>query len=336
MILSFLFSCVETPDQINNSVDNSVYYVLCEGIWGFDNSSISKLNLQESENNYFEKVNSSPIGDMAQNIIKLDSTYLILVAGSGFIIECDKDLKVIRRYDFKEYGYLKNFKLYNKNTLLISDLDRSELIFFDLIKFVHETSISTGPAPEDIEVFNDKAFVANSAKGEILDKVFGARKISVIDLKSKKEIKKLLAAPNTTNLLIDSIDMKLYASYPNFRWRKDSIGGILEYDLNQLTLTNHWKINCFSDIKLIDDKIFFLNENGLLSLNPENASIDTVISNNSTDIWYEFDFIDEMFVIYNAKQHTTNGDVIFFDENFTKKGTQAVGLNPRKIIKIFD
>lgn len=311
---------------------------MCEGLWGFDNSSISKVSpkVNLSIDNYFFEVNNKILGDMAQSILRYEGFYYILVSGSGFIVKCDLELNEIERYRFEDFGFLNRMSEIKPGILAISDFDKGEVIIFSISGNMQEIKrIKTGPGPEDVEYHDGKLFIANSAKGEIFDREEGARTISVIELETIKELTKIQAEANTVNLLIDNTGNRFFAAYPNFRWRKDSTGGIIEYDLDSFKRLRHWKINCYSDLKIQNNSLYFLNQDGLntLSLNGL-GEIKNVIKNNSDNIWYEFKIIENKIFIFDAKNHTKNGEIRIYNEYFKLEGVYPSGLNPKDIISI--
>lgn len=311
--------------------------MLSEGLWRFNNSTLNRINTTDNttELNYFENTNGFKIGDVAQDIIQLDSTFLILVSGSGLILECDYNGKFKRSYTFQKYGYLKAFDKIDESRLAITDLDASKIYIFDYLLFKILSEVNTGPGPDDIEIFKNFIFTANSAKGVIFDNQEGARTVSVIDANLNQEINQLKSGPNTLSLEIDKDNSKLYVGYTNFRWENDSIGGIIKYDIATFSKENEWKSNVYSDLKLKGNYLYFLNGSGLNRIEvTKKEDEESFILNETEDIWYEFDFDDENIFIFNAKNHTTEGELNIYDWSGNKKGSYQTGINPKKILKL--
>lgn len=324
-------SCVNTPDSEDTSVDSGQLIVLCEGLWGMNNSSINLVDTKnlETELNYFENTNGQILGDLASNIVKKDNNYYVLVSGSNLLYELDIDFRIMREFNFTDQLFIKNFAYFKDDLILLTDLDKSELILFDLNEFKVIKAVGTGPGPEDIEFSDDYIFVANSAKGEILDNDDNSRSVFIYD-HDLNFIDKITSMPNTLNLAKNA--NSLFVAYPNFRWRPDSTGGIIEYDINTLELKNHYKTNCYSDLQIINNKIYFLNQYGLNNIDLNNGSInEKIIENNTNDIWFDFRLYNNEFWILNSKQHTSNGKLMQFS-NDQLINEFNVGLNPVDII----
>jgi hypothetical protein len=330
IILLFLYSCVETPDKkISDFNVKGDLLVLSEGLIGQDNSKLQLINLDSNKNNlnYFEQINMLKLGDTANDMILVDDYIYIIISHTNKIIKLNKNTGIIEKsHLFEKNRFIK--RIHYNNFLYISDLLNNTVIKLspDNLEIISE--INVGPGPEGLVSSNNILFVANSAVGQIKDKEEGARTISVIDLNQDIEINKIYCGPNTMNLEI--ANNKLYASYVNFHW-SDSIGAIVEYDLISLNKIAEYKTEIHSKIKYYDNKIYFINKNGLNYLELNENIFYNKIQNNSSNIWYSFDIKDNNYYILNSFNHQIPGELIIFnsDDIINKYIT---GINPNSIL----
>lgn len=330
LILILLFSCIETPENnklINNNSGNIL--VLSEGLLNQDNSKLQIINIDSNSNNinYFEDINNIKLGDTANDMILVGDYIYIIISNTNKIIKLNKNTGLIINSNlFSKSRFIKH--LHFNKYIWITDLLNNTLLKLDTnnLKIINE--INVGPGPDGIDSHDNYLFVANSAVGQIRDKEKGARTISVIDINSDSEIIKIPCGPNTID--IEIANNKLYASYANFHWL-DSIGGIVEYDLNNYAKLNEIRVSIQSKIKFKKDKLYFLNKDGLNYLDLLDYSINNQIKNITSDIWYSFDVHSNYTYILNAFNHQVPGELIIFD-NQEKFANFTTGINPNKIL----
>ncbi|MCX7908421.1 MAG: hypothetical protein N2560_02745, partial [Ignavibacteria bacterium] len=161
----------------------------------------------------------------------------------------------------------------------------------------------------------------------------------VVDIKLGKEIQNVFIAPNPIEVLIDRLRKRLFVSYNHLPSLKDSIGGIVMFDVENLKVLNSWRIQ--NKGLFLDDEtgeIYFTSKDKIAKINPNNGKIDVVVSNTkSTEIWYSvaYDNKKKILLIGNAKNYTVEGEVIifeYFNSNFNFVKSVSVGLNPTEIV----
>jgi hypothetical protein len=350
----FIISCIQTP-QIPEEIkeNNSVYgdaFILCEGLYGYDNSTLSLYKYQTGkiENDWYAKSNTGlKIGDTANDIAIKGDTAFIAVYTSGVI-------EIFRTGNGQSLGRIvlpagsmpRHISIVNDSIAFVTDIKKSSLIKFNPTTMVYLGEIQIGPQPEGIAFYTNFVFTANSAYGDFNWKNKFAETISVIDINSFHEVKKIKAGPNVCEVVVNNKNQKLYAAYYNLASRKDSSGGIIEYDLNTLNQTRQWKTHPRS-IKCIEngDYLYFINQHqdgkssvwsGISSINLITGELINIIEKtNKDDIWYSLSIKnDNTLWIANARNYNTNGEIIIYDlSNSLQKITSFdVGLNPNNII----
>lgn len=331
LFIFLIISCVETPEPDNITELNGEYIILSEGLLGQNNSKLSILNLKDStiNNNYFNQINNSNLGDNANDMLIIDEYIYIIVSQSNNLIKIDKNSgQLISVKLFNKERFLK--RIYIDNFIYITDLLNNSLLKIDPNNLSLVDEIQVGPGPEGISSNEDYIFVANSAVGQFKDNEPGARTVSIIDKTTFTEIKQIYIGPNTTDVKI--YKDKLVATYVNFHW-EDELGAVVFYDLNNDKIIKEVFTEITSKTILYQNDLYFINKSGLNSIDLNSYLIKNHLSNNSTNIWYSFNIIDDLFFILDAKNHQIPGELLIFD-NKNKIANFTTGLNPNTILKI--
>ena len=297
MILSIL-SCVKQP---NEPVDNNTNtgktgaFILCEGTWGSDNSTLDRYDFQGNTiiNDYYGIANPGmKLGDLASDIVvNGDKTYIsVSTAHTIDVIETSTG-KSLKQLILPANAYPRKICIVNDSTAFITDQRRNCVIQIRLTTMnVMKDSIPVGPAPEQIVNYNNRIFVANSGYGDLEANMPKAGTVSVLDMNSGQEVAELSSLPNVIELAINKNAGKLYVCYYNLPSLKDSLGGIVEFDLNSLNELRRWKMDATSiTLSATGDTLFFFKDStiSLLKLNDAAPSSQTLIVNpNNNEYWY--------------------------------------------------
>lgn len=353
--LCLIAACVQTPEP--NKVSDSAIaelgdaLVLCEGLLGYDNSELSllKVNTGKSITNFYSENNINfKLGDTSNDGIIKGDTLIVCSTEGGFIqlvnIKDAKSIKIIKLpFDSKPRKIVK----VNDSIIAISDLIKSRVLLMNFNTDSISRMIDVGPQPEGIAIYNNFLFTANSAYGDFNYKHPDAQTISVIDLNSLQEIRKIKTGINPIEVLVDELRKKLYVAYIHLPSKLDSMGGIIEYDLDNFEKKREWRcyprsINLSKD----HDYLYLINQmngkasqwKGVSLINLDNGNIDNIIKNNSNDIWYglSIDEFDGSIWIANAKNHISKGEVLVYSTfNFaTPMYRFETAINPNKIFFI--
>ena len=332
LLLFILFGCVETPEPDINDEKAGNYIVLSEGLLGQNNSKLALINLEKNiiNSQYYEQINNQQLGDNANDMIIVGNNIYIIVSQSNKIIKINKNTgKIISENILDKNRFMK--RIYFDEYIYISDLLNNSLLKVDTASLSILKEINTGPGPDGIASNERYIFVANSAVGQFKDNEKGARTISFINKITGVEEKQLLIGPNTTNIIV--LNNLLIASYANFHWEDGKIDGLIFYDLISNQIIKEIKCDITSKIVLNKNKIYFINKSGLNSLNINDYSIKNELQNTTTNIWYSFNIIDDVYFILNAKNHQVPGELLIFD-NQNKIANFTTGLNPNTILKL--
>lgn len=350
MILGFV-SCVEDPSiLVSNDLltGNSGVYILNEGLWGSDNSSLSRIDLLGgmSNNDYFGRANAGlKLGDNAHHIaIKGDTAFIAVSTASTIEVFRLSNGKSLGRIFLPSNSQPRNIVIVNDNLAFVTLLYKSKVIAFDPNTFELDTiGIEVGPFPEYIAYHNGKLFVANSGYGDYYQSKPKAGTISVVDIDTRREVTNLHCGNNVIEVLASERLGRLYACYYNLPSLKDSLGGIVEYDLATFAELRRWRVRA-TDITLnvAQDTLFFLNGNtdGIKGVDfidlAEGVMKNLIINPNETDIWYSLAQSPDRASIWvgNARNFRTDGQVLIFPNkpNSTPSRIYKVGVNPNSIL----
>ncbi|MFC2131196.1 YncE family protein [Bacteroidota bacterium] len=346
LLFIIIISCIRQPDapydEITDMSDHGAY-ILCEGLFGQDNSSLTRYDelYDASYNNFLRRVNSKfYFGDTANDIIiKGDTTFIVVSTNKKIIVFHTITGKKIKEIHFDGNRYPRKIAMLNDSIAGVTDLyDHSfSLINTNSLKILQE-HIATGPAPEGIAVYNNYLFVANSGFGDYLSDEPKAGTISILDKNNFNEISLIENVPNVIELKVSLNNELLYARYNHLPKYKDSVGGIVEYDLETLTEKRRWRDRAGNfTISPDEEYLYYVCDEGIkrIYLLDENAKPELVISNNTDDFWYSISISPKNKLwIGNSKNYQSMGEVLVFDINSPKNSllTFPVGLNPNTIV----
>jgi YVTN family beta-propeller protein len=188
MMLLFLFFILiitgcSSDDPITPPVveTSKGVYIINEGLFGQNNSSLTFYNLETKElvhNAYAAANNSQPLGDNANSIV--------LFGNMGYIaVDNSNKIEVINLNDFKSSGFIdlgqngspREMVILNETAGYVTSLYLDQVIKFNPATKEVIKRISVGSKPEGIVEAGGKLFVANSGFGT-------ENSVSVIDLGS--------------------------------------------------------------------------------------------------------------------------------------------------------
>lgn len=171
-------------------------YVLCEGLWGYNNAVLTKYNLADNSvvRDCFMAVNNLGLGDTANDICVCGDKMYISIVTDNVVWVTDLNARVIEKIDIEgqpRYFAVAGDKVYVtlfNGTVACINSATNEV----------EATVAVGRNPEQICVSGNKLFVANSGGADYpnYDKT-----VSVIDIPSFSEVRRIDVATNPANIL---------------------------------------------------------------------------------------------------------------------------------------
>lgn len=349
VLLSFvLVSCGEQASQPgdNEPVEtlSRGVYILCEGLWKMDNSTLTRYNPATGrvENDFFRRANPGlRLGDTGNDIFLKGDTAFVTVTTSrtieAFQVSTGKWIQRIRFDEARQPRYLA----LAPDGMYVSNYTDNSISRFDPATFTVLTErIPVGPSVEGIAYARGFIFAANSGLGSLQIDSPHAGTLSVIRMGLSSEEKKLQAAPNVSELLVSPDGSKLYAISHEIAGRPDLVPTLIEYNVASLSETRRWQMPTIISPCLSSggDSLFFISANGVDVLDLRfigSIGARTIVTKDRMDDhWYSLALHpqDGTLWIGNARGFTTEGEVIVADGagNYIKRFD--VGLNPTAIV----
>jgi hypothetical protein len=347
--LILITSCIRQPDSPQEPIpENYKYsgvYILCEGLWNQDNSSLSRYD-DSTElliNDFYGKVNPDlRLGDVANDIVLLGNTAYVAVTTSKTIETFNvRTGKSTGRIILNGNRAPRKICIINDTIAYVTDLYAKCLTKFNPRKSqILIDRIPVGPAPEAIVTDGKFLYVANSGYGDYLAKEPKAGTFSVVDILSDKEIKTVYVGPNLVELAINNKNNRLYALYYHLPSLVDSVGCIVEYDVSTLKELRRWRISAISlKLSITGDSLFFIKDRNLamMDLKQANTEIKILVENPAkNEFWKAIGISPTRNEIWigNDKNFQISGEVLIysFDNLSIPLKRFNVGLNPNSII----
>ena len=197
---SSVYASVRVIDFVKDSSFMALYF-LNSGNMGNNNSSLYMYDIEKDEvvPDYFLAQNGRGLGDTAHDMIVYGDKMYIAVYGESTIEVTDLKAKSIKqvktegqpRYMVSEGGkvYISYYNGY------VARLDTASLEV--------EAKVKVGRNPEQLAVSSNKLFVSNSGGMDYSTEVGYDKTVSVVDLSTFTEIKKLDVVLNPTRIQAD-------------------------------------------------------------------------------------------------------------------------------------
>lgn len=355
-ILLFLLSCVQDPIEVIDTeaikIEKNSALIICEGLYGYNNAGLTYFSLSsgKSQTDVFQKINGYKLGDVANYAMILDSHLYVIVSTSRILYEISlKTLQVNRAISFNINSYPRQMTFDDEN-LYITDAYANLVYKINRKNLKIVDSVKVGAQPEGVCILDKTLYVVNSGWGDINADHPEASTIYTISLNTFKVISRTKTYLNPVEIIADTIHKNLYVTYYNLPSKKDSTGGIVEYNEN-MTEIRHFKGNFLRTKLMLENPILFslIDNNptegkninpGLVMIDLDRSSITNLIYNtNNKEFWYNFQ-IDEQnrqIWISNAIDFQSIGRVEVYNTNKDYSRTQLIysfhtGINPNQIL----
>lgn len=326
----------ETPSGGGNAaVGESVYYVLNSGDWKSNNSSLTKFDMETGEvvDDCFFLKNNRGLGNTANDIIVYGSKMYIAVAGESTIEVADLEAKSIKQ--IKCEGQPRYLAATGGN-VYVTYYD-GYVARIDTASLDVDAKAKVGRNPEGIAIAGDKLYVANSGGMDYSTEVGYDKTVSVVDLNTFTEVKKIDVVVNPSTVV--AVENGVFvASYGNYY----DIPGTLQF------------INTKDEVSVpvaCQNMTEFCNLNGTLygfysqydenwnaaitylSYNIASGEVDSPwIKENELPVPYKVCVTDE-YICVTVSDYINDGDVYFYDADGVLVKKNAAGLNPIKVVK---
>lgn len=346
ILLFSVAGCVRNPAQPPREKPSNAstgIYVLNEGLFGRDNSSMTFYDRSTgiAQQNYFQLVNPGlRLGDTANS--------MFVYAGRGYIVmNGSNTIEIIEMATAKSLGRIllsgnpsPRYAVVLNDTLgFVTALYTDEVLVFDPSTRNILGRIPVGPAPEGIVAVGGRLVVANSGLGDIRADETGAGAVSIIDIASRAEIARIPVLRNCAEVSIAPDSLVYVACTGSFS--QDVVTGIVVIDAKQpavldtIFVKHHPRelalaSNGFGYV-ITDSALVKFSWRARQVIDPYFIRRESI----ETDAWlYALGLNDPESEIYlsNARNFTTNGEVVCFDLYGNEKFRFPAKLNPGTIV----
>lgn len=323
------------PSDQSPSVLKSGILVLNEGMFQFNNSTLAWADFTTNQitSNFFEQKNNRSLGDTGNDLKRYGGKLYVVMSTSSTIeilnATTGKSIKQISMINGTTPKQPRSIAFYN-GIAFVTCYDG----FVDVLDTTSLTiamRIPVGQNPEDLAVSNNKLYVSNSG-GLNFPNVDST--VSVINLNTFQEIKRIPVGPNPGALLCDSegdiyvISRGDYSSTPA--------------QLHRIETSNDTKTNDFNfpiqSMAIFQDKLLINQPNSLLiktfdTVSESNDLSDFFTANSITTFYgMYYSAISNKIYCFDANNYNVTGFVQQYNVNGVFEKTYHVGLNPSKIV----
>lgn len=339
--LPFFTSCNDDDDPTEEPVIPSEYiYVLSSGNYGSNNTVLSMYNVKDGTvtRDIFEVQNGRRLGDTGQDLIVYGSKIYIAVFGESTIEVTDLEAKSVKQISTE--GQPRYFAAYEGKVYVT--YYNGYVARIDTVSLDVEGKVRVGRNPEQLTIANKKLYAANSGGLDYNTEVGYDKTVSVIDIASFTETKKIEVVINPCDITSDNsgnvylISKGNYGDIPNTLQKIDSktdevsvmddLNGTFFAILDNTLYTVHSQydatgaqIASFYSYDVVNRKVLSDNFIGTTEISqPYTITADKTFGN-----------------IYIAtSDYVNDGDVYVFDsaEKFVTKF--EAGLNPMKAVRV--
>ena len=316
---------------------NGIYYVLNSGDWKSNNSSLTRYDAATGEvvQNFFELQNGRLIGNTANDVVVYGSKMYIAVAGESTIEVAGIDAKSIKQIKCDaqpRYLACAGGKVY------LSYYD-GYVARLDTATLEVDAKIKVGRNPEQLAVVGNKLYVANSGGMDYNTELGYDKTVSVVDLVSFEEIKKIDVVVNPA-VVVPFGSGIFVASYGNYAdvpstlqcidASNDSVSVVGECsNMTEICYNNGVLYGFFSQ--------YDENWNPTVTyMSYDVASKDVVspwIKEAELPAPYKVCAAGE-FLCVTSSDYVNDGDVYVYDADGMLVNKIAAGLNPVKVVKV--
>jgi len=341
VLLTGCFPTPTVPEAGNGTVSPDGIWVLCEGLWMQNNSSLSNIALSGTVvRDALRYVNNISIGDNPTHMVADADTLIIAVNTTRKILFVHKKTgELTGMVDMP--GMQKPFKLCVRGRKLwCSNLNDDSITELDLdTRKVTLPAIHVGPAPEGMAAVRGKLYVALSGMGDLRYTEPGAGSVVVVNTASMLVQDTIAGLPNAAMLVADEARNRVWCSYRNLPSLADSLGGVVLIDVRADTIVQQWRFPAAHALSLNQGtgEVYVLHRNGIDKLTAGNAAPQPVASHTSgllRDSWYSMTYnpASNTILVGNARGFLTDGEVIEFSPDGRELNRYTVGLNPGCIL----
>ena len=313
------------------------FYFLSSGKMGNNNSSLYMYDVKTKKMtpDYFAAQNGRGLGDTAQDMLVYGSKMYIAVYGESTIEVTDLEAKSIKQ--IKTEGAPR--ALTSKDGKVYVSYYNGYVARLDTASLQVDATAKVGRNPEQLAISGDKLYVANSGGMDYNTPAGYDKTVSVVDLASFKEEKKIDVVINPCNMTVDNqgdiylVSMGNYGDVPNTLQRIDAKTGTASV----ITETNATELASDGDNLYMFYSQYDANWNQVISYIAYDAINEKVLRDNfitdgtTIDKVYKMGVVKD-FVYFSTSDYVNDGDVYFYSKDGKLVDKFEAGLNPMRVV----
>ncbi len=219
-LAGFVLASCEPVDQGGDEapvVSSPDVFILCEGLWEFNNADVSAYNstLKQCSGDYYYRQNGQYLGDTGQDILWHDGYLYVSVSGSSYVAKLDNQgREVARRAISPEEGQPRYLAAEGDDlyvTLYSGQVAKMRTSDLNIVDYA-----PVGKNPEDIALYKGLLLVANSGWGE-------DSTLTVIDVETFEPVKTICVEHNPQHLVVSGDSVYLLAYGKDYNTTVQSI-----------------------------------------------------------------------------------------------------------------
>lgn len=197
-----------TPDIVGHptETDTEELYILCEGLFNQNNSTLARFSFKKQNltKNYFRGINHRGLGDTANDLAIYGSKIYIIVNVSSTVEVLDfytgESLRQISMQTEQGSPRQPRHIAFHKDKAYVCSYDGT-ISRIDTTSLAIDAITNAGRNPESICVQSNKLYVSNSGGLDQSSSIGVDNTVSVIDIESFRETKKIIVGPNPGRIL---------------------------------------------------------------------------------------------------------------------------------------
>lgn len=341
LLVLLLFNACEEPIKDDTVKYDFNIWVLNEGLWNMNNSSITGYHSETKKlsSDFFMQENGRGLGDVANDMIIYGSKAYVAVSVSSLIEVFNVYTgKSIRQIPLKnEQGVNRQVRcLASHNAKVYACCFDGTLLKIDSNTLTVEDIVKAGENPDGICVVNNKLYVSNS--GGLNFPNYDST-VSVFDINSFKEIKKIKVAINPRLMKANNKGDLFVLSQGNYT---DVPPRLQKINTKEDVLVKTYDFHA-SYFDVYNEFLYFYyidNANSSFHLQVFNWQTETMHSNSfikdniniKTPYALNINPKDGSIFIADALDYQTKGDVYCLDKNGKLKYGFEANICPKKIL----
>jgi YVTN family beta-propeller protein len=332
--ITILASCHKDKNVLKSGPPTATragLYVLNQGGFGSNNSTLTYYDYTTKTltADIFSAVNGKKLGDVGNDVGIYGSKMYIIVNNSNKIdIVNAKTGKLIKQDSLHQ---CRSIAFYKGNAFITSY--DNEVAVMDTASLIINQYIQVGRNPEQLLVANNKLYVANSGG---LDFGHPDTTVSVVDLTTLKETKRIPVTANPVSLTADSYGHVYVLSLGDFA----SIpGGMTIINDNTDVVLSKPTVSLGFNIPIValGDYVYYVTADGKIAV--YNAKTQTAAQANfiadgtaiATPYTLAADPLSGEIFVGDAKDYASNGTLFAFDKTGKLEYSITTGISPGKV-----